>query len=239
MEPGNGAFDGPAAFIAAKRAAILSDGSIGPVRCDHVNPAESELRVELVAVVGLVADDALGRFGREHEAEEFLDQTAFGSVGRSGAHRHGQAFGVDQDHDFDPLADPGATNALTSALGLGEGSIHKALVEPIAPIFFYQLAHRAHDLLEHSRLDPAQEPTMYTTLGAKSYRQILPLGSVIQHPKYAGQGLPFTDRWPSSLRARLKIGNQILQQIKLLFAKYQHPKNLACLVPIMRFWDSF
>lgn len=238
LEPGDGAFDGPAPFISTEGTSILSHGSLGTIGRDHFDTIRGKLGVKLIAVVGFVTNDALGLIGGEHEAKELLDQAAFSPVGGGSADGQRQSLGIDQDHDFDSLANPCATNAVASTFGLGEGSINETFVEPVAPLFFDKPAHRAHNVLEDSCLDPGEEPAMHAALGTEAFGQILPLGPVVEHPEYACQCLSFGNRRSAALWAGLKIRNQVFENIELFVTKCKHPNQLADIMPKSGFWDS-
>lgn len=64
LKPRDRAFHGPASLVPPQRAAILR-GVLGlaalAVRGDHLNALRVEIFIQRVAVVGLVADDALRR----------------------------------------------------------------------------------------------------------------------------------------------------------------------------------
>ena len=222
LQPGDGAFDSPAPLVSAQRSSVLSDGTVGPIRRDHFNALDGQLRVELVAVVGFIANDALGSFGAEHEAEEFLDEAAFVGIGRRGAHGQRQSARIDQNHDFNALSGLGAADPVAATLGFGEGPIDKALVESEAPVLLDEGSHRAHEFFEDPRFDPAQKPPVDAALGAVSLRQILPLRAVVEHPEDARQGLPFVRRRSPAFRTRLMVRNKCFENIELRFAKCQH-----------------
>lgn len=64
LEPRDRAFHLPASDVASERTAILRRGfapSVDTVRCDQFDALLAQVVAEAVAVVGLVADDSLGR----------------------------------------------------------------------------------------------------------------------------------------------------------------------------------
>ena len=233
LQPSDRAFDGPAPFVATQRATVLRDASIGSVGGDHFHALQSELFIQSVAVVGLVADDSLGKLGAEHEAEEFLDQTAFMRIGRRGADRQWQSLGIDQNHDFYSFAGLGAADTRTTAFGFGKGSIDETFIKPEATLFFHQTSHRTHEMIEDTGLHPTQEPAMHAAFGTESLRQILPLRAIVQDPEDPGQGTPLIDRRSATFRADGVIGDQHFKNIELSFAEYEHDHNSATPMPIM------
>ena len=239
LEPGNGPLDGPSAFIAPQRPTVLSDGSIGPVGRYHFDPFFQKRGIKSVAIIGFVADDPFGQVRRQHETEEFLDERAFCMVGRGGVDGYWQPFGIDQNHDFDALADSRTADPIPSTLGFGESSVHKTLVESVAAFFFSDSPHGPHDLLEDAGPHPAKEPSVDAAFAAELLGQVFPLGPVIEDPKDPGDSLPFIRRRPSALRVGLKVRNQTFEKIELVFVKSKHRKISANPHQDARFWDSF
>lgn len=160
LEPRNGAFDGPAALVAPERAAVLGGvrGRAAPaVRGDHLDALLGQVVVEQVAVVGLVADDALGVPGGEHEVKEALHQPGFVGAGAARGHRDGQAAGVHEHHDFHAFSGLGDAEAVAAAAGLAEGRVDEALVEAVAAALLEERPRVAHDALEDALARPALE----------------------------------------------------------------------------------
>ncbi len=80
LEPRDRAFDFPPPLVSPESSPVLRDGvgpAIGAVRRDQVSALRSQFIIELVAVVRLVADDAIRRDAGEHEVEQGLHQLAF------------------------------------------------------------------------------------------------------------------------------------------------------------------
>lgn len=90
MQPCKEPLHFPAFSIAAQLAAILSSAfASAPVRCDQFNSIVfSELRVERVRVIGLVADEACGEFIENASGKNFLNKLALGR--RSALDRYGE-----------------------------------------------------------------------------------------------------------------------------------------------------
>jgi len=105
-EPGEETLDLPASAVATELASILGRHfASGSVRRDELDAALlHQTFVELVAVVGPVADHALGLFVDEHLVESLLDQGHF--VGASAFNPKGErkASAVCDCHDLGPLA---------------------------------------------------------------------------------------------------------------------------------------
>ena len=238
LKPGNSALYCPAAAVTAQRPSVLSDGSVSSVGCDHFDSLLEKRFIETITIVSFVSNDPLRQLPGQHETEEFLDEPAFRVVGRSGVDCHRQSLRIDQNHDFDALSHPRAADPVPAALGLGKGSVHKTLVEPVTALLLGHLSNRPHDLLEDARLHPAQEPAVHTAFGAEFFGQVFPLGSVVENPKDSGNGLPFIRRRPSALRTGFKVGNQTFEEIEFVIAKCKHRSILASHPSNARFWDS-
>ena len=134
LKPTDGALNGPAPFVAAQESSILAWSSVGPVGGDHLDAVESQLSVEFVTVVDFVADDALRFSGTEHEAKEFLDESALMGTCRSSIHDQRLPLGIDEDHDLDALSCLCASDPIAAPFGFGKGSVNKAFVaKPMVP----------------------------------------------------------------------------------------------------------
>ena len=90
VHPGKEPLHFPAFSIAAQFAAILSSAfASAPVRGDQFDSVVfSELRVERVRVVGLVADEACGEFVEKASGKNFFNKLALGW--RSALDRYGE-----------------------------------------------------------------------------------------------------------------------------------------------------
>src|SRR5580704_8423762 len=101
-EPREETLDPPASSVAAKLSAVLRRHPSGrPVWCNELEAALlHQALIERVAVVGLVADEALGEFIDEHLVESLLDQGHF--VGASAFNPKGErkASAVCDCHDL-------------------------------------------------------------------------------------------------------------------------------------------
>lgn len=226
LEPADGAFDRPAAFVAAQRPAILGDvlgTAAGTVGRNHLHPLFGQLGIEPVAVIGLVTNESPGRLGAEHESEKFLHQAAFMRIGRSAARGHGQASGVDHDHDLDAFAGLGAADPVATALGLGKGAINEAFIEFEAALLFHAASGLLHQRLEDAALAPLAKPPVDGALAAELGRQILPLGPVVEHPEDAGDDLALVGGRTPAQGAAFRVGYLPAQPVQRLVAQSGRP----------------
>jgi hypothetical protein len=185
LEPGDGAFDGPASFGASQGSAVLGLRAIEPVGGDHLDSLSGQELVETVTIVSFVTDDSRRCGLRNHETKELLDEMAFGGVGRGAASRHRQPLSVNQDHDLDALADPSATDAIAATLGFGKSAIDETFVEAEPPGVFHTATSGSHQGLENTGINPLEKPAVNRALRTKTGRKVLPFRSVIEHPKNA------------------------------------------------------
>ena len=107
MQPGKQTLDFPTSPIAAQDATILRGfpTARGIMRCDQLHTeALANLRVQRVAVVSTVADQALGSLGEEASLNGGLDELGF--MRRSAGHVHGErkTMAVADRHDFAAFA---------------------------------------------------------------------------------------------------------------------------------------
>jgi len=86
LQPTDGAFDGPAAFMPTEGAAVLSgcSFSVRTMGSDQLDSRFGKQSVERIAVVGFVSDHALGQIRADQEIEQALDGVTFV---RAGLHR--------------------------------------------------------------------------------------------------------------------------------------------------------
>lgn len=106
MEPGEEALYLPATFVSAEGAEVLGEAlAIRPIGCDQLDPTLlREPRVERVAVVGLVADEALGELGEEAAIERSVDERDFMRRSTFDADGERKTRAVCNGHDLGPLA---------------------------------------------------------------------------------------------------------------------------------------
>jgi hypothetical protein len=88
LEPCDGSLHRPAPAVAAQRATILSLGSVGSVGSNHFDAFGRKHSIQRIAVIRLISNGLCREFFGKHEAEEFLDESAFVRRGRAGAHGH-------------------------------------------------------------------------------------------------------------------------------------------------------
>lgn len=89
---------------------------IATAECDELDTLIGQLGVESVAVVGLVADDAIGHCFGQHEVEELLHQVALGMIRGSRVDGGGKTLGIDQHHDLHAFTDSGQADSCAAAL---------------------------------------------------------------------------------------------------------------------------
>ena len=207
LEPGDGAFNGPAFLISAQGSPVLCLGTIAAIGSNHLNAHFSHLIIELDVIIRLVSDQPFRNLPRHHEVKQPLNQVAFVSRSRGAVRRHRKTFGIDHNHDFNTLSSTSAADPISSAFGLRKSSVNKTLVnlEPIA--LLDQGARFSHKYLEDTSLRPLTKPTVNSALGAKLRRQVLPLCSVVQNPEDSLDNLSLVCRRSSTPGANLGIGN--------------------------------
>lgn len=135
MEPGEEALYLPAALVSTERAEILGKAlairSIGRNQLDP--PLRREPRVERVAVVGLVADKALGELGEEAAIEGSFDERDFMRRSTFDADGERKTRAVCNGHDFGPLATLRFSDAAPPFLALTNVPSMNASLKLICP----------------------------------------------------------------------------------------------------------
>src|SRR5262249_43554303 len=129
LEPGDGAFDGPAFLVSSQWPSVLSLRAITAVGSDHFHSHLRHLLIKHVAVVSFVANQALGDLSGHHEIKESLNQMALVRGRRRAVRGHRQTFAINHNHDFDALSNTGAADPIAAALGFSKGPIHEAFVK--------------------------------------------------------------------------------------------------------------
>ena len=122
LDPGEEAFHQPASLVAAQATAVLRlrFHPILSVRRDHLNALVPQLLIELVAVVGAIANEIL-RLRFDHvELETQLHQGDLMVVRRMGTDRQRQSVTSNNFHDFYALAALGRSNLITTTIGRRE-----------------------------------------------------------------------------------------------------------------------
>src|SRR5688572_13859790 len=103
LEPPNGAFHGPATAVASQATAVLGSVlwfAVGTVWRDHLHAHLRHAGIQLVAVIGLVANKAMRALWTDHEVEKSLHQRALVRTGRGAARRQREPVSIDHDHDL-------------------------------------------------------------------------------------------------------------------------------------------
>lgn len=112
LYPTDGAFDDPSPTVSAQGTAVLGNvlgTPVGAVRDNHLNVVHCHFLDQLVTVIGLVANDALGHLFVQHEVQQVLHQGGLTGAGRNGVHRQGQTPRIRKHHDlhtFSPIVQP-------------------------------------------------------------------------------------------------------------------------------------
>lgn len=194
--------------------------------------------VKLIAVIRLVADDAIRRDAGEHEVEQGLHQLAFMRRCGAGVNRHRQAACIDQHHDFHAFSGLCAANTIAAALGFTERAIDEAFKQFVAAAFFHAASGFTHQTLEHARLHPGLEPSMHRALAAEALRQIFPLRTVVEDLEDARNGLAFVRRRPSAFWIPRRIRHALTNPVQLLVRESHRHANLYCATR-NRFRDRF
>ena len=121
LQPGKQAFDFPAPFIAAQGPSILREvDSVWPMRRDEFDPGCRQPLIERVAVIGGVADQALGSVGKKARVQRLFDELRF--VRRGGRDGDGdrKTSAVCNGHDLGPLAPLGLADVTPFFLALAK-----------------------------------------------------------------------------------------------------------------------
>lgn len=106
VQPGEEALDLPSADVTLQRASVLRDvSSIRAVRRDHLDsPILPETLVELVTVVGFVADHPVDRIGNECVVESLFDERDLVRRSTCDANGDWKTMRVCDRHDLGSLA---------------------------------------------------------------------------------------------------------------------------------------
>src|SRR5215470_827312 len=112
LEPSEKAFDFPSAMVAAQRAAVLREIlSVAAVRGDYGDTGLGEFLIQLVRIVGVVADQSLDRLGDEALCQRLVDQRYFMRRSTFRANGDRKTVAVRHCHDLGPLAALGFADA--------------------------------------------------------------------------------------------------------------------------------
>lgn len=100
IEPGEASLHLPSALVPAKRPSILGLGTPCTVRSDHADLPALELAIELIAIVGLVANEHFGQFLHETRGQRLGHQLHFVGAGSEGPYGDRKTSSVCDDHDL-------------------------------------------------------------------------------------------------------------------------------------------
>ena len=113
-EPSEEPFDAPASSVAAQRSTVLGlPFPGGVVRSDHLDAALGELGIERIAVVGAIANQALGWLVGESLLEGVVDEPCFMSLTTSNPNGDRKAMAVCHCHDLGRFAAASSPNKRT------------------------------------------------------------------------------------------------------------------------------
>src|SRR3972149_3349997 len=176
LKPGDRALDGPSSTVPTKRPTVLRDIlqlAVAAMRRDHLDALLGKLFVQAIAVVRPVSDHPLGRFRRQHEIEETLNQPAFVRIRRGRVNGYRQPPRVHENHDFHAFSDLRPAHAAPTAASFYERTVDEAFVQSKPAAMLHAPSGVAHDLLKDAVGDPSLEPAMHGALGAELARQVL------------------------------------------------------------------
>lgn len=112
LQPGEEAFDLPAAAVATELASILRLAPAAAVRRNQLDVAlRGQPRVQPIRIVGLVADQSDRRFAEELRVEGLLDERDFTGACTCDSNGERKTTAVCDCHDLGPLAFAGGPDA--------------------------------------------------------------------------------------------------------------------------------
>ncbi|HEY2408828.1 MAG TPA: hypothetical protein VGI10_22640 [Polyangiaceae bacterium] len=104
----------PTAFVATQRAAVLGLVLAGRiVGSDHFDPHRFKLRIEAIAVVGAVTDQAFGEWPQESASESFQDEFRFMPLTTRNPNGERKTIAVCHRHDLGRFAASSFANKST------------------------------------------------------------------------------------------------------------------------------
>lgn len=104
LQPGKQTLDPPAAAVSAQWPTILRDvDAVAPVGRDQFDLTGGERPVERVAVIGGVANDALGIVGQKARVQRLFDELRFVRRGRGDGNGDRKTSAVCKGHDLGAL----------------------------------------------------------------------------------------------------------------------------------------
>lgn len=111
VQPSEQPFDLPAPLIPPQGAAILGLPSVTPIGSDHLNPSPFQFRVQLIAVVSLVANQPLRLEFKEPTIKSLFDKSYFVRGSTFDMYGDRKTMAVCDCHDLGPLAPLGFPDA--------------------------------------------------------------------------------------------------------------------------------
>ena len=204
LKPGKETFHQPASFVSPQASAVLRLGlhAILSVRRDHLDTLLPQLLIQLVAVVGAVADQIF-RLRLDHvELETQLHQRDFMMVRRMRADRQRQAMTIHNCHDFHAFSAFCRADLRAAALGRGKRGIDKAL-RLIQRAFIAQRVRKVgHDIAQHFIAASVLKAAMHRFVIRVALRQHVPLRASVENPENGFEDLPRGNRLAASATRR-------------------------------------
>src|SRR6185295_7427299 len=135
IEPGEQAFDFPAALVTAQGPAVLCfENSVSAMWRDQFNAALlPESAGQRIAVVGSVTDEPLGHLAKETVVERLFDESDLVRRSTCNGYRDRKTRAVCNGHDLGPLAAFRLTNASTPFFALAKVPSTNASLKSIRP----------------------------------------------------------------------------------------------------------
>ena len=179
------------------------------MRGDHLDALRTQLLIELIAVVGFVADEVVG-LGLDHvEVEAELHQADFVMVRGMRADRQRQAVAIDNCHDFQAFAAFRRANLGTATLGHREARVDEAFFLVERALVAKLIGDVGQNGPQHFAVTPNLKPTMNRFVVRIALRQHVPLRSGRQYPQCRFENLPSRNR----LATRTAIGNVLFRKM--------------------------
>lgn len=222
LKPADSPFDGPSAYVTAKRSTILRPVfwlTVCAVWCDHLDAFVRQRVVETITVIRFITHNVFRPLFGQHEIKEALHQSAFVGCRGHGIDRDRRAACINKNHYFHAFSYTCTANTIASATGFAEGAIDKTFVEAILSVRLDKPSSIAHDVLKNAVADPRLKPTVKGTLRSELGRKIFPLGSVVENPEDAAHNFALIDRGSSAQRITRSVWDSLHKPIELLLCK--------------------
>lgn len=132
LQPADGAFDLPAALVAAEAATVLSGwlDSVAAMRANQMNTTLSQSHPQRVTVGGRVIQKMLGQAAKPTPLKQRLDQSHFMRTGAGDVRAPGQAIRGREHHDLAAFAALGLAHA--SAPFFAEQNVPSAMASLVS-----------------------------------------------------------------------------------------------------------